>query len=324
VAAIERVAQRCLAVGVTSVHDLFVTNRGQLSALEAARDAGRLGIRFTPYLGWHLLDGLLDGSIGVAADDWLRIGGVKLISDGSIQGYTACLSAPYFDRPDATGVAVLSAEELVQLVGRTHAAGVQVAVHTNGDAAIDVALDAIERAIASGPPRDHRHRLEHVQTVREDQLDRLAAAQILPSVFVNHVYYWGDRHRDRFLGPERAARISPLRSIVDRGLPFGLHCDCPVTPVDPLFTMSAAVNRLTSGGHELGPEQRITAEEALRGYTSDAARFSFEEHAKGTVEAGKLADLVVLDADPCTVEPEAIADIPVRHTIVGGEIRYSR
>src|SRR3546814_13604380 len=107
----------------------------------------------------------------------------------------------------------------------------QVAVHTNGDAAIDVALDAIEAAISSAPERDHRHRLEHVQTVREDQLDRIAAAGILPSVFVNHVYYWGDRHRDRFLGPERAARISPLRSVVDRGMTFGLHCDCPVTPV---------------------------------------------------------------------------------------------
>src|SRR3546814_3629866 len=121
--------------------------------MAAARDAGRLGIRFTPYLAWHLLDGLLAGDIAVAPDDWLRIGGLKLISDGSIQGYTACLSAPYFDRPDATGVAVLAAEELTDLVRRSHDAGVQVAVHTNGDAAIDVALDAIEigRAHVSHP-----------------------------------------------------------------------------------------------------------------------------------------------------------------------------
>src|SRR3546814_620699 len=223
--AIERVAARCLSVGVTSAHDLFVTHPGRLAAMAAARDSGRLGIRFTPYLAWHLLDGLLAGDIAVAPDDWLRIGGLKLISDGSIQGYTACLSAPYFDRPDATGVAVLAAEELTDLVRRSHDAGVQVAVHTNGDAAIDVALDAIEAAISSAPERDHRHRLEHVQTVREDQLDRIAAAGILPSVFVNHVYYRGDRHRDRFLGPERAARISPLRSVVDRGMTFGLHCD---------------------------------------------------------------------------------------------------
>src|SRR3546814_2143679 len=116
-----------------------------------------------------------------------------------------------------------------------------MAVHTNGDAAIDVALDAIEAAISSAPERDHRHRLEHVQTVREDQLDRIAAAGILPSVFVNHVYYWGDRHRDRFLGPERAARISPLRSVVDRGMTFGLRSEEHTSALQSLMRTSSAV-----------------------------------------------------------------------------------
>src|SRR3546814_18369287 len=123
--------------------------------MAAARDAGRLGIRFTPYLAWHLLDGLLAGDIAVAPDDWLRIGGLKLISDGSIQGYTACLSAPYFDRPDATGVAVLAAEELTDLVRRRHDAGVQVAVHTHGDAAIHVAPHATQAATPPAPESAH-------------------------------------------------------------------------------------------------------------------------------------------------------------------------
>src|SRR3546814_11081672 len=143
---------------------------------------------------------------------------------------------------------------------------VQVAVHTNGDAAIDVALDAIEAAISSAPERDHRHRLEHVQTVGEDQLDRIAAAGILPSVFVNHVYYWGDRHRARFLGPERAARISPLRSVVDRGMTFGLSCDCPVTTVDPLLPLPAAANRVPRRGRRPGPDPRISPAAELRSH----------------------------------------------------------
>src|SRR3546814_18464884 len=124
--------------------------------MAAARDAGRLGIRFTPYLAWHLLDGLLAGDIAVAPDDWLRIGGLKLISDGSIQGYTACLSAPYFDRPDATGVAVLAAEALPDLVRRSHAAGVQLAVPPHGHAARDLAPDASRPAIPPPPARPTR------------------------------------------------------------------------------------------------------------------------------------------------------------------------
>ena len=191
--------------------------------------------------------------------DWLRVGGIKLISDGSIQLHTACLSMPYFDRSDECGQMVIDPESLHDLVTDAHRDGTQVAIHTNGDQAIDHSLDAIEHAIVSAPLRDHRHRLEHSQTVRDDQIARMRRLGVATSLFVNHVYYWGDRHRDRFLGPERAPRIDPIRSVADAGVRWALHSDCPVTPVDPLFTMATAVNRLTSSACCSVPRSAVDA-----------------------------------------------------------------
>jgi hypothetical protein len=197
-----------------------------------------------------------------------------------------------------------------------------VAVHANGDAAIDNTLDAFEAALATHPRHDHRHRIEHCQTVREDQLERMARLGVLASVFANHIWYWGDRHRDRFLGPERGSRIDPLASFTAHGIVHALHCDMPVTPLDPLFTIWAAVNRITRDGELLGPEQRARVADAVAGYTSAAAFLNQEEHLKGTLEVGKLADLVVLDNDPFAVDPMAIRDISVRATVVDGVTEY--
>ena len=157
---------------------------------------------------------------------------------------------------------------------------------------------------------------------REDQLQRMARLGVLASVFANHVWYWGDRHRDRFLGPERAERIDPLASFADHGIPHALHCDAPVTPIDPLFTIWAAVNRITRDGEVLGPEQRSSVNAAVAGYTSSAAFLNMEELEKGTLEVGKLADLVVLGENPFEVEPETIRDIDVLATVVGGVVEY--
>ena len=154
---------------------------------------------------------------------------------------------------------------------------------------------------------------------REDQLDAIKELGISPSFFVGHAYYWGDRHRDIFMGPERAARLSPLKSAVDRGIRFTVHDDTPVTPVKPIQLVWDAVNRITTSGKVLGPAQRISPYEALRSVTIDAAWQNFEEDIKGSIEVGKLADFVVLEENPLTVDPEHIRDIRVRATIVGGE-----
>jgi predicted amidohydrolase YtcJ len=159
----------------------------------------------------------------------------------------------------------------------------------------------------------------HAQTARPDQLERMERLRAIPSFFVLHTYYWGDRHRERFLGPERAARISPTRTAQAKGVRFTLHCDSPVVPMEPLRLVWAAVNRRTTSGHELGPEERIDVVSALRAVTIDAAFQHFEENEKGSLEPGKLADLVILERSPLAVDPADLAALPVLETIVGGE-----
>jgi hypothetical protein len=266
--------------------------------------------------------GLLPGFGG----DTLKIGAIKLGADGSLQGYTGYLTKPYHTpfKGDATyrGYPRLGREALTATVVRLHRAGYQVAIHGNGDASIDDIIHAFRQAQREFPRQDARHRIEHCQTAREDQLDAMKELGITPSFFVGHVYYWGDRHRDIFLGPDRGSRISPLKSALDRGIRFTVHDDTPVTPVSPLMLVWDAVNRLTSSGKVLGPDQRIPVVAALRAVTSDAAWQNFEEDRKGTIEPGKLADFVVLSENPLTIDPVKIRDIRVLETIVGGKTIY--
>jgi len=258
----------------------------------------------------------------------IKIQGIKIVQDGSIQGYTGYLTQPYHVpfKGDRTyrGYPRRSREALTAMVKEVHRAGYQIAIHGNGDAAIDDILHAYGEALRELPRADHRHRIEHAQMARDDQIDRMKALGVTPSFFVGHVYYWGDRHRDIFQGPERGSRISPLASAVERGVPFTIHDDTPVTPVKPLQLVWDAVNRLTTSGQVLGSAQRIPVERALRAVTLDAAWQNFEEATKGSIEVGKVADFVVLGENPLTVEPARIRDIPVLETILGGKSVYKR
>lgn len=215
----------------------------------------------------------------------------------------------------------MAREELLERVTRYHANGMQVAVHGNGDASIDDILDAFERAQEQHPRDDARPVVVHAQMSREDQLDRMKALDVIPSFFTLHTYYWGDRHRDLFMGPERAARMSPARSAIEHGLRFTIHCDAPVVPMEPLRLVWAAVNRRSASGALIGEEQRITPNQALRAVTIDAAYQHFEEDLKGSLEPGKLADLVILSRSPLD-NPDQIDAIEVCETIVGGQTVY--
>jgi len=237
----------------------------------------------------------------------ITIGGMKILHDGSPQGCTAYFSRPYHTPykgdPTYRGYPLMPREALVNLVKEIHKAGFQCLIHGNGDAAIDDILYAFREAQNEFPRPDARHVIIHAQTAREDQLDLMKELGVIPSFFVLHTYYWGDRHRDIFMGPERASRISPLKSAMDRGIRFTTHCDSPVVSQDPLMSIWAAVNRVTSSGKVLGPEQRISPIEALRTYTINAAYQNFEENIKGSIEPGKLADLVILEGNPLTCDP---------------------
>ena len=301
-----------------------------LRDLQRARGDGLLSLRVISMGSKGSLDapspGEAGGFVSGFGDTRLKLGAVKVIQDGSIQGFTGYLVEPYYTpfKGDASyrGYPRRERGELVAIVKSLHRAGYQIAIHGNGDAAIDDILFAFREAQKEFPRVDARHRIEHCQMAREDQLDEMQELGITPSFFVGHAYYWGDRHRDIFMGPERAARLSPLKSAVDRGIRFTVHDDTPVTPVKPIQLVWDAVNRITTSGKVLGPAQRISPYEALRSVTIDAAWQNFEEDIKGSIEVGKLADFVVLEENPLTVDPEHIRDIRVLATVVGGETVY--
>jgi len=282
-----------------------------------------LPLRVVLWPGPELAEALDDGRVEFESPDpeRLRLGAVKLMADGSIQGYTGYLERPYHvplqGDPRYRGYPRFSREALFELVARHHASGRQLAVHANGDAAIDEVLAALEAAQREHPRPDARPVIVHAQMAREDQLERMRVLGAIPSFFGLHVLYWGDRHRAIFLGPERASRISPAASAARKGLRFTLHADSPVVPMQPLRIVSTAVNRRTRSGNVLGADQRIDPMRALRAITIDAAWQHFEEAEKGSLEPGKLADLVILDRSPLA-DPTTIDEIRVLETIVGG------
>jgi predicted amidohydrolase YtcJ len=236
------------------------------------------------------------------------------------------LSEPYHvplgDDPGYRGYPRIARDELIERVVRYHGAGMQVAVHGNGDASIDDILDAIQEAWRLHPRADARPIVVHAQMARPDQLDRMAALGVIPSFFSLHTFYWGDRHIRLFMGPERAARMSPAASARQLGVRFTIHCDAPVVPMEPLRLVWSAVNRRTHGRTVAGEAERIPVLEALRAVTIDAAWQHFEEASKGSLEPGKLADLVTLSENPLAVRPERIDELAVLETIVGGRTEW--
>ena len=325
-AMLREAVRRYVSVGVTTAQN-GLADATQLRLLTWASRLGLVPIRLVLWPSMEVADEMLAGRFSFTSydDDWVRVGAVKLVADGSIQGYTGYLSEPYHVPPGDDrgyrGYPRMSPDELVERVGRYHAAGLQLAVHGNGDAAIDDILDAFEAALAARPDPDARPIVIHAQMTRVDQLDRMKALSVIPSFFSLHTFYWGDRHWDRFMGPERTARMSPARSAVERELRFTIHCDTPIVPMEPLRLVWSAVNRRSASGRSIGQAERISPMQALRSVTIDAAFQHFEDEIKGSLEPGKLADLVVLSGSPLD-DPEHIDAIHVLETVVGGESVY--
>lgn len=250
----------------------------------------------------------------------LKIGGVKLILDGSPQGKTAYFTQPYLtEGPNGEanyrGSPVITAGELNEQVAFAYKIGAQVLAHCNGDGAIDMLLDAHRLA---GAPKDRRTTVVHSQFVRHDQLKRYVENGFAVSFFTNHAYFWGDVHVKN-LGKERAYFLSPMRTARAMGLRMSNHSDFFVTPLDPLFIAWTAVNRVSRSGEVIGPDERVSAYDAFKALTIDAAHQYYEENLKGSIEAGKLADLVVLDRNPLEADPMQIKDIRVLQTIKEGK-----
>ncbi len=252
--------------------------------------------------------------------DKLRFTLVKLVVDGSIQGFTARLRWPGYYNGRPNGIWIVAPGELAAAVDRLHAAGAQLHIHTNGDEATEVALDALEGALTRHPRADHRHTLQHCQMADAAQFRRMARLGVCVNLFANHVFYWGDVHYAQTMGPDRANRMDACGSAQRYGVPFAIHSDAPITPLGPLFTAWCAVNRRTSSGRVLGPAERIEVPQALAAITLGAAYTLRMDHEVGSIEIGKRADFCVLEDDPLALAPERLKDARVWGTVLGGKV----
>src|SRR5882757_5198267 len=265
-------------------------------------------------------------------DDMVRQVGIKIWVDGSPWIGNIALSFPYLDTaatrtigvtPGSCGHANYTAEQLTEIVGAYFPLGWPMACHVQGDAGVDTILGVYEQALQRNPRDDHRLRLEHVGAIRNEQLQRAADLGVTCSIFVDQIHYWGDVIVDGLFGPERGSRWMPAGSAVATGMRISLHNDPPVTPEEPLRNISVAVTRKAPSGRVLGPEQRLTVEQAIRAQTIDAAWQLFSDDAVGSLVVGKYADMVVLSADPRRVPPEQIADLEVHATFLAGRQVYA-
>lgn len=249
----------------------------------------------------------------------VKIGGTKIILDGSPQGKSAWLSKPYEGEAEYAGYPTHDDAYVRDVIKRAGNGGYQVLAHCNGDAASEQFLSACERQSEIAKLRPV---MIHAQTVRRDQLERMSHIEMIPSFFVGHTYYWGDVHLKN-LGKDRGSKVSPVNTAKEFGLIFNFHQDSPVTKPDMLHSVWCAVNRQTRLGVEIGPEERVSVYDALKAVTINAAYAYFEEDEKGTIEVNKKADFVVLEKNPLTVDPCTIKDIKVLRTYKDDELVWS-
>ena len=345
--AISRAAEQYLKEGVTSCTEAGIAggwvahSPAELAAYQAARDSGELRVRVELMpaaevlhaLGAHDGDGLVAGlDLGIKTgfgDDWLRLGPVKIFADGSLVGRTAALIDPYDgggagneDGPgNGRGYLQADAADLQARIIAAHRSGWQVATHAIGDLAIDVVLDAYARALEAYPRRDPRHRIEHFAVVQPRQVTRAAELGVIAVPQGRFVTELGDGMLAA-VGPDRQGWLYRQRSLLEAGMVLPGSSDRPVVSGAPLLGIADMVNRRTASGVPFNPGEAITAQQALYAYTRGSAYASRQEHVKGSIAPGMLADLVVLSEDPTAVSPERIAEVAVLATIVDGQCRY--
>ncbi|RIQ23298.1 amidohydrolase [Jiangella rhizosphaerae] len=340
VTAVETAGRECLSQGITMVAeagivtDLAGSSPVELAAYQVAREQGRLPVRVQAMVPAAMLrpSGAAPGD-GIAraidlglrtglGDDMLSIGALKLWLDGGMMARTAALTEPYVT-PDGSdgglGQLAFGDDELAALILDAHRAGWQLAIHAIGDAAIDQAVAVVTAAQAAHPRPGARHRVEHCGLVRPEQLPQLAQAGLTAVVQPTFLHAFGDDY-SAIMGPKRSGWMYRGRSFLDHGIPLAGSSDRPVADGAPLRAVQFMVERTSAGGAPVGPDEAVTVDEALAAYTTGSAYACRVDDVAGSLSAGKLADLVVLGADPRSVEPSQIAAIPVVATVLGGEV----
>ncbi len=320
-----RFARSAQLAGVTTATDLAnALPETTIANLKAVTGDPDYPLRIVPaFLG--LSCPAAEGAVKMRAlseqsSDKLRLGLIKLVADGSIQGFTARLKWPGYFNSSANGLWYIDPDRIADTLAVYHEAGLQVHIHTNGDQATETVLDAIEQVLTRLPRPDARFTLQHCQMAHEAHYRRMARLGVCANLFANHLYYWGDQHVEQTMGPERAARMNATGTAKRLGVPFAIHSDAPITPLAPLFTAWCAVNRKTVSGRILGEAERISVEDALSAVTLGAAYTLKLDGELGSIETGKRADFAVLDADPLAVGAEGLKDVPVWGTVLGGRV----
>jgi predicted amidohydrolase YtcJ len=313
---IKLISKMMARTGITSVTDAEASP-DDLRAFQEVRDAGDLGLRVYCFIYSDFIDRMIAAGIRTGlGDDWVRVGACKMVADGSISERTARVSQPYIGRPNDFGILRLTEDEHYAIARKAHAAGWQLATHANGDVAIDQTLRVYERLQREMPRKDARYRLEHCTVINDDLVRRIRQLGAIPTPFSTYVYYHGEKMRE--YGAERLNSMFALRSFIDAGIRPTQASDYPPGPFEPMMALQSETTRTDMKGNVWGPRQKITLEEAIRVGTINGAYASFEEREKGSIETGKLADLVVLGRDPWKENPSKIVDIPIERTMCGG------
>ena len=320
-AGVKLISEMVTEAGLTSLHDTG-TDTNSAIAYQDAYHAGELRSRIYMMARDPGMFGGLKaaGAYTGLGDEWLRVGGVKFVADGSASGRTMAMSTPFVGRPDDYGILTMTQEEIHEAVEDAHRHNFQVGIHANGDLAIDMVLNAYERVQRMWPRPDPRHRIEHCSLVNPDLLGRIKATGSVPTPFWTYVHYHGNKWVE--YGEEKMQWMFGHRSFLDYGIPVAGASDYVPGPYEPMMAIQSMVTRTDFDGRTWGPSQRITVDEALRIGTINGARAGFEEDLKGSITAGKLADFVILAEDPHDVDPESIKEIGIVRTVVGGDTKH--
>lgn len=312
-------SRRVTARGITSICDAL----GNVDILHAYRDAAEAGppfFRVYCHIDAKLIQPLLDAGISTGfGNDAVRVGGAKIFSDGSISERTAWVSEPYVGT-DFHGLPEGRREEIYELASKLHRAGWQLATHANGDLAIDEILGVYEQILHEAPRLDARPRIEHCTVVNSSLIARIKALKALPIPFSGYVLFHGDVMH--FYGSERTKHMFAMRDFLDAGIPVPDSSDFGASPMDPALWLQSQVTRTDPQGNVWGANQRITVAEAVRCGTLNGAYSMHQEHLKGSLQPGYLADLVVWEQDPFTVDPSELTKISPQRTMIGGAWAY--
>jgi len=323
--AVERAGHTFLAHGVTSVAEAVVSSPRQVAAYQSLWQRGRLPVRTSLMLTY---DEMLEPAATIGfrtgfGDDRLKLGPIKLFSDGSIGGRTARMRHPYESDADNVGLWMMEPDELKQKILRAHQLGFQLAIHAIGDAAIDLVLDGYETAQQASPRDDARHRIEHCSIVDDGILARIAALGVIPIPGTSFLYYFRDAYLQN-LGEDRSRHAYGLVSFARHGITAAASTDAPVVSPRATIGLQTMITRRDETGHAVGLEEAVSLDDALRAYTANGAYATFDEHRKGMLAPGLLGDVTVFETNIHDLEPEHLGQVNVDFTITDGLVVYER